>query len=276
MTLHSRDLVETYFRRDAKFPVVWCPGCGNGIIVGSLLRAIGATGISKDEVALVSGIGCSSRISTYFDFKSLHTAHGRALTFAAGVKLGNPSLNVIVAMGDGDAMAIGGNHFIHACRRNLDMTAIVFNNYTYGMTGGQASPTAPLGSRATTAPEGSWEQPFDIAGMAAAAGAAYVARTTVYHAAQMDRIIENAIRKKGFSVVEVLVTCPTIFGRRNRLGGPAEMINLLKEVTVPVAKAAGMSPEELAGKYVVGELVDRDRPAYARPSVGRKEGGSGE
>ena len=273
MTLHSRDLVETYFRRDAKFPIIWCPGCGNGIIVGSLLRAIGAVGLSKDDVALVSGIGCSSRISTYFDFKSLHTAHGRALTFATGLKLSNPALTVIVGMGDGDALAIGGNHFIHACRRNVDMTAIIFNNQTYGMTGGQASPTAPLGSRASTAPEGSWEPPFDIAALATAAGASYVARTTVYHAAQMDRIIEKAIRKPGFSVVEVLVTCPTIFGRRNRLGGPAEMVNLLKEITVPSSRAAGMTPEELAGKYVLGELVDRDRPPYGRPApVGKGEG----
>ena len=182
-------LVHEYLRHDKKFPHVWCPGCGNGIILGALIRAIDRLGLEKDEIVLASGIGCSGRMPVYADFNTLHTTHGRCLTFATGVKLANPDLNVITVMGDGDATAIGGNHFIHAARRNLDLTAIIINNQIYGMTGGQFSPTTPYGSHASTAGYGHIEHAFSISELAVTAGASFVARATVYHA--IDLVVDN-------------------------------------------------------------------------------------
>jgi 2-oxoglutarate ferredoxin oxidoreductase subunit beta len=257
-------LIHKYLRHDKKFPHVWCPGCGNGILLGALIRAIDRTGCTKDEIVLVSGIGCSGRLSVYVDFNTLHTTHGRALTFATGVKLANPKLHVIVVMGDGDATAIGGNHFIHAARRNLNLTAIIVNNSIYGMTGGQYSPTTPHGSLATTAMYGNIEHAFSIAELAVTAGASMVARGTVYHATMLDKLIEQAIRKRGFSVVEVISHCHTQYGRRNRLGGAVEMLRWQKDTAVRVEKAADMTPEELAGRFTVGVLVDRDLPIYTQ------------
>ena len=255
-------LIYKYLRHDKKFPHVWCPGCGNGILLGSLIRAIDRTGLEKDEIVIVSGIGCSGRITAYVDFNTLHTTHGRALTFATGVKLGNPDLHVIVIMGDGDAMAIGGNHFIHAARRNINLTAIVVNNSIYGMTGGQYSPATPYGALATTALYGNIEHAFSISEMAVMAGASMVSRGTVYHASLLDDLLEKAIRKQGFSVVEVISHCHTQYGRRNQMGGAVEMLRSQKQNSVPVEKAAGMTEEELRGKFTIGVLVDRDLPIY--------------
>ena len=257
-------LIHKYLRHEKKFPHVWCPGCGNGIVLGALIRAIDRTGFSKDEIVLVSGIGCSGRLPVYVDFNTLHTTHGRALTFATGVKLANPTLQVIVVMGDGDATAIGGNHFIHAARRNLNLTAIIINNSTYGMTGGQYSPTTPYGARSTTSLQGHIEHPFSIAELAVTAGAAWVGRGTVYHATLLDQLIEAAILKRGFAVVEAMSHCHTLFGRKNRLGGPAEMMRHQKELAVRVEKAQTMTPEELAGKITIGVLTDRDLPIYTK------------
>ncbi len=257
-------LIHKYLRHEKKFPHVWCPGCGNGIVLGALIRAVDRTGFTKDDIVLVSGIGCAGRMSVYVDFNTLHTTHGRALTFATGVKLANPRLQVIVVMGDGDATAIGGNHFIHAARRNLNLTALIINNQIYGMTGGQYSPTTPMGAKTTTSLYGHLEQPFAIAELAVAAGAAWVGRSTVYHASHLDQLIEAAILKKGFAVVEVISHCHTQFGRRNRMGGPAEMMRWQKEVAVRVEKARTMSPEELRGKITIGILADRDLPSYTR------------
>ena len=257
-------LIHEYLRHDKKFPHVWCPGCGNGILLGSLIRAIHRSGYEKDEIVLVSGIGCSGRLPVYVDVNTLHTTHGRALTFATGVKLANPKLQVIVIMGDGDATAIGGNHFIHAARRNLNLTAIIVNNNTYGMTGGQYSPTTPYGARATTALFGNVEHAFSIAELAVTAGASLVARGTVYHAKQLDDLIELAMKKRGFGVVEVISHCPTQYGRKNKLGGPVEMLRAQKEAAVSVEKALEMTEEELRGKFTVGVLVDRDLPIYIR------------
>jgi 2-oxoglutarate ferredoxin oxidoreductase subunit beta len=257
-------LIHKYLRHDKKFPHVWCPGCGNGILLGSLVRAIDKTGFEKDQIVLVSGIGCSGRISVYVDFNTLHTTHGRALTFATGIKLANPKLQVIVIMGDGDATAIGGNHFIHAARRNINLTAIIVNNSIYGMTGGQYSPTTPYASIATTAPFGNIEQSFSIAELAVMAGASLVGRGTVYHANLLDDLIERAILKRGFSVVEVISHCHTQYGRRNKLGGPVEMLRWQKESAVRVEKAGSMTPEELEGKFTIGVLVDRDLPIYTQ------------
>ena len=257
-------LIHEYLRHDKKFPHVWCPGCGNGILLGSLIRAIHRSGYEKDEIVLVSGIGCSGRLPVYVDVNTLHTTHGRALTFATGVKLANPKLQVIVIMGDGDATAIGGNHFIHAARRNLNLTAIIVNNNTYGMTGGQYSPTTPYGARATTALFGNVEHAFSIAELAVTAGASLVARGTVYHAKQLDDLIELAMRKRGFGVVEVISHCPTQYGRKNKLGGPVEMLRAQKEAAVSVEKGLEMTEEELRGRFTVGVLVDRDLPIYIR------------
>jgi len=255
-------LIYQYLRHDKKFPHVWCPGCGNGILLGSLIRAIHQTGFSKDDIVIVSGIGCSGRLPVYVDFNTLHTTHGRALTFATGVKLANPSLNVITIMGDGDSMAIGGNHFVHAARRNIDVTAIILNNSIYGMTGGQYSPTTPYGMRASTAVYNSIEQAFKISELAVTAGASFVGRQTVYNAKLLDSLIKKAILKRGFSVVEVITHCHTQYGRQNRLGSAVDMLKWQRDNAVPVEKAAKMAPEELKGKIITGILVDRDLPIY--------------
>ncbi|NOZ63089.1 MAG: 2-oxoacid:ferredoxin oxidoreductase subunit beta [Calditrichaeota bacterium] len=252
---------EKYLRLD-KLPLIWCAGCGDGIVLKAMLRAIDRTGLSKDEIAMVSGIGCSSRLTGYVDFNTLHTTHGRAIAYATGIKMVKPEMTVIVVTGDGDATAIGGNHYIHAARRNIDLTVILFNNNIYGMTGGQVSPTTPRGFLASTAPFGNIDNSFNISGLAQAAGASFVARGTVYDAVKLDRMIEKAIQKKGFSVVEVMTPCPTAFGRRNRLGNGARMIKDLKPVSVSLAKAAQMEPDELADKIVTGILVDDDKPEY--------------
>ena len=260
--IEDRPLIYKYLRHDKKFPHVWCGGCGIGILLGSLIRAIDHIGYTKDEVVLVSGIGCSGRLPVYVDFNTLHTTHGRALTFATGVKLAKPELKVIVIMGDGDATAIGGNHFIHAARRNLELTAVIVNNNIYGMTGGQYSPTTPYGQRATTAVYGSVEHSFDIAQLAVCAGAVFAARGTVYHVRQLDGLIEKALLKNGFSIVEVISQCHTHYGRLNKLGNPIEMMSSQRDNAVPVEKARKMSPEEMEGKFEVGILVDRELPSY--------------
>jgi 2-oxoglutarate ferredoxin oxidoreductase subunit beta len=249
-----------YLRHDKKFPHVWCPGCGNGIVMGALLRAVNSLGLDKDEVVLASGIGCSGRMPTYIDFNTIHTTHGRALTFSTGIKLANPDLTVLTVMGDGDATAIGGNHFIHAARRNINLTAIIVNNATYGMTGGQYSPATPYGSKSTTSVYGHVEHAFNIAELAVAAGASFVARSTVYHATHLEQMIKKAIQKRGFSVMEIISNCHVQHGRRNKLGGAVQMINGFKDQSVTVKKAEKMSPEELEGKITIGVLADVDKP----------------
>ena len=248
--------------RERFFPHMWCPGCGHGIVLNGMLHAVEKLGMSKNEIVMVSGIGCSSRISGYVDFHTLHTIHGRALAFATGVKLGLPELNVIVPMGDGDALAIGGNHFIHAARRNIDLTAIIVNNNIYGMTGGQVSPTTLSGKLATTAPYGNVDQAFPIAELAKAGGASLVARSTVYHVAEMDKLIARALQKKGFAMVEAVSYCHTSYGRLNREGSPVDMMRALKENAISVKAAANKSPEELKGKIVRGLLYEADLPEY--------------
>ncbi len=255
-------LIHKYLRHDKKFPHVWCPGCGIGIMLGALIRAIDKIGYEKDEIVLVSGIGCSGRLPVYVDFNTLHTTHGRALTFATGIKLAKPSLKVIVIMGDGDAVAIGGNHFIHAARRNIDISTIILNNNIYGMTGGQSSPTTPYGMRTTTTVYSNIEQSFNISELAVTAGAAFVGRGTVYHARLLDSLMEKAFLKQGFSVVEVISHCHTQYGRQNRLGTAVEMMEQQRDRSVTVEKAVKMKPEELADKIVIGVLVDKTLPVY--------------
>ena len=247
--------------RERFFPHMWCAGCGHGIILNSLLRAVESLGLSKNEIVMVSGIGCSSRISGYLDFHTLHTVHGRALAFATGVKLSRPELNLIVPMGDGDALAIGGNHFIHAARRNIDITAIVMNNRIYGMTGGQFSPLSGYGIMATTAPYATVDQGFDVVELARAAGATFVARSTTYHVQQLTKLLREAILHEGFSVVEVMTQCPTYFGRRNKQGGAVEMMNWFKENTTSVGSKAKAENPALIER---GIFVQKDLPEYCK------------
>ncbi len=221
------------YLRVEKLPSVWCPGCGNGVVVKALVQAIDALKLQRDDVVVVGGIGCSSRTPFILDFNTMHTTHGRALAFATGIKMVRPELTVITTMGDGDTAAIGGNHFIHACRRNLDITAIVFNNEIYGQTGGQAAPTTPFGKRSTTSPWGAIDPPFDLVQLALGTGASFVARATVFDFREMERILERAIAHKGFAVVEVLTPCPTYYGRLNGVRDPYEMVRVLVEETIP-------------------------------------------
>jgi 2-oxoglutarate ferredoxin oxidoreductase subunit beta len=252
---------DKYLRLE-KFPLIWCPGCGDGIVLKAILRAVDRLGIEQNDVCMVSGIGCSSRTPGYVDFNTLHTTHGRAITFATGVKMVRPDLHVIVVTGDGDATAIGGNHFIHAARRNIDITVLLYNNWIYGMTGGQASPATPMGKKASTAPFGTMEHGFDIVALAAGAGASFVARETVAKPILLDRLIERAILKKGFSLVEVMTPCPTTYGRRNKEGDGAAMTEYLKVHSVPMARADKIPEEEKESAVVTGVFVDDDKPEY--------------
>ena len=240
-------------------PHIWCPGCGHGIVMNNLIRAVENLELRKRDIVMVSGIGCSARISGYLDFHTLHTLHGRALAFATGVKMARPELRILVPMGDGDATAIGGNHFIHAARRNIDLTAVIMNNRIYGMTGGQYSPLSGRGKNATTAPLGNIDQAFDIVELARSAGASFVARTTTYHATSMIKILERAIMHKGFSVVEILTQCPTYFGRKNRLGSAVDMMKSYKTGTTPIGSEAKKEHPELIER---GIFVEEDRPEY--------------
>jgi 2-oxoglutarate ferredoxin oxidoreductase subunit beta len=253
-----------HLRKNKKFPTIWCSGCGIGIVMGALIRAIDHLGLKNDDVALVAGIGCTARMPVYMDFNTLHTTHGRALAFATGLKIARPEMKVIAIMGDGDALAIGGNHFIHAARRNLGITALVVNNAIYGMTGGQYSPTTPLGGRATTAPYGNVEPPFPICDLAIAAGATYVARSTVFHALELDKFLAEAIAKDGFSLVEAVSYCHTTYGRLNKLGTAADMMRSLKDNSISAAAYDKLTPDEKANndKIMRGKFVDIDRPQY--------------
>ncbi|UCG31202.1 MAG: 2-oxoacid:ferredoxin oxidoreductase subunit beta [candidate division WOR-3 bacterium] len=252
---------DKYLRTD-KLPHIWCTGCGCGIVLKSMLRAIERSKIPQDDIAVVSGIGCSSRTPGYLDFNTLHTTHGRAIAFATGLKLAKQKLKVIVVTGDGDATAIGGNHFIHAARRNLDMTVVIYNNYIYGMTGGQVSPTTPAGKRGSTAPYGNVEPAFDISRLAIAAGAPFVARSTCYHAVQLDKYICRGIKKKGFSVIEVLSPCPTYYARPNRLGNVVDMMEWYKNNSLQIEVARHTPEEEKKDKITIGILHDTERPEF--------------
>ena len=245
--------------RERFFPHIWCAGCGHGTVLNGLIQAIEKLRLNKNDIVMVSGIGCSSRITGYLDFHTMHTLHGRALAFATGIKLSRPELKLIVPMGDGDALAIGGNHFIHAARRNIDITAIVMNNQTYGMTGGQYSPLSGYGTMASTAPYSNIDQSFDVVELAAAAGATFVARTTTYHVQEMAEMIQEAIVHKGFSVVEIMSPCPTYFGRRNRQGDPVDMLNYMRKTTIP---ADSIAKEDNPNLIERGIFIRKELPEY--------------
>lgn len=255
--------VEDWFRHD-RLPHIFCAGCGNGSIINSTLEAVDSLDWKVDETVFVSGIGCSSRAPGYIVTDSLHTTHGRALAFATGVKMANHDLNVVVFTGDGDLSAIGGNHFIHACRRNIDITVICMNNQIYGMTGGQGSPCTPTGALSTTTPYGMDEAAFDLCELATAAGANFVSRWTSYHVRELTRAIRYGLQKPGLSFIEVMVQCPTNYGRRNRLRDVEAMISVMRDNAILKEKYDRLVTERKPipeGSFVVGTLTDRNLPA---------------
>jgi 2-oxoglutarate/2-oxoacid ferredoxin oxidoreductase subunit beta len=253
-------VVEKYMRVN-RLAHIWCPGCGIGMVINGAIRAIEKVGLDQNRTVIVSGIGCSGRSPGYMNFDTIHTTHGRALAFATGMKLARPELNVIVIMGDGDCAAIGGNHFIHAARRNIDVTALVINNQIYGMTGGQYSPTTPVDAVATTAPYGDAEPGFDLCGLAQAAGATFVGRAAPVRMPELINTMAKALQHRGFSFVEAISQCPIYFGRMNKEGGPVQMLMKQKEMTVPI-RTAQQKPEAAKGKIVTGVLFQTERPAY--------------
>ncbi len=260
-----------YLRLDSRFPHILCPGCGIGTIMKQMVFAFFDLGLLKEKICVVSGIGCSSRVPGYLDCDTFHTLHGRAIPAATGVKLAQPEMTVIVIGGDGDILAIGLSHFIHAARRNLDLTCIIVNNFNYGMTGGQVSPTTPKGKLTLTTPFRNPEREFNIFEVSKAAGAVFFARTTTYHVASLRNILKQAIKKKGFSVVEVISQCPTFFGRVNRIGDGVKMLEYFKEITIDVKTIKGEWPKD---KIVIGVLYESEEKDFLESyeeMVGRKK-----
>ena len=255
MKAGSNASIKRMIRREV-FPTPFCPGCGHGILMGAILRAIDELGWEMDEMLFVSGIGCGGWIpSPHFAADTLHVTHGRPVAFATGAKLFNPDLKVVVIGGDGDIASIGGNHLIHGARRNLDMTVICANNRIYGMTGGQVTPTTPRGAHTLMTPGGNPDRPFDLSRLVSAAGASYVARYSVFQARQLVRSIKTALRHPGFAFVEAVSTCPVQYGRRNALGTPVDMLIDLRDHCVTIAHSHLMTEEQLADKIVIGEFV---------------------
>jgi len=250
--------------REERMPHIWCPGCGTGTVLNCFLNAVVKSGIDLDKLAVVSGIGCAGRAAGYIKVDSFHTTHGRAIPFATGLKLAKPELKVVVFSGDGDLIAIGGNHLIHAARRNIDITVICVNNFNYGMTGGQMGPTTPLTARTSTSPLGNTEQPFNVPHLAATCGAVYVARWTSLHVRPLERTMMEALNKKGFSFVEVITPCPTLYGRNNKQPSGLDQMRYYKEMSVI---QNGADPKDvgidLGGKIIVGKFVDIERPTFS-------------
>lgn len=250
------------YLREGVTPHMWCPGCGNGIVLGTLLRAFEDLGYTNEGTVVVTGIGCWGKADDYVVTNGFHGTHGRALAFATGMKAFDPRLNVVALMGDGDAVTIGGNHFIHAARRNIDVTAIVVNNFNFGMTGGQVSGATPFGMMTSTTPYANPERGLDICALAEVAGANYVARETPWHGFDLEVNMKEALSKKGFSVVEVMSPCPTHYGKYNRMGTPVEMLKRIKEAALPKEEYARLGPEQREGRFPIGKLVDRDEPDF--------------
>jgi 2-oxoglutarate ferredoxin oxidoreductase subunit beta len=254
--------VMPYLRQD-RLPHIWCPGCGIGTTMNCFARALAESGLDLDNVAIVSGIGCTGRVAGYMNLDSFHTTHGRAIPFATGLKLANPKLKVVVYSGDGDLSAIGGNHFMHAARRNMDLMVVCVTNHTYGMTGGQTAPTTPAGAVQTTMPYGNFENSFNLPFLAEACGAVYVARWTVYHVRHLAKAMKEGLAKKGFSFIEALAPCPTLYSRRNKLGDGVAQLKYFKEKSTI---KNGASTKDVAltfqGEIAVGKFVDIDRPTW--------------
>jgi 2-oxoglutarate ferredoxin oxidoreductase subunit beta len=252
---------EKYLRQE-RIPTIWCPGCGNGIVLHGVLSVMEDLNYKQEDVVFVSGIGCSSRSSTYTIFDNIHTLHGRAIPIATAIKMVQPGKKVIVMTGDGDSMAIGGNHIIHAARRNMDITVIIFNNSIYGMTGGQFSPLTPNGKKATTSHLGNIEETFDSMKLLEGAGATYLARIGTYHYIQMMKYMKAAFLHSGFSAVEVVTQCPIYYGRLNQMPTPYHMMMAQKDTMVFKTQAEKMDEHELIGKIQIGEFVNITKPSY--------------
>jgi 2-oxoglutarate ferredoxin oxidoreductase subunit beta len=243
-------------------PHIWCNGCGNGVILSEFLRALEEMNYDVNKVVVVSGIGCIGRISGYTNTDSFHTTHGRPIAFAVGLKAARPDLKPVVISGDGDLFAIGGNHFIHAARRNIDMTVICSNNFIYGMTGGQVGPTTPMDMYTTTTRYGNVEHPFNLVHLAAAAGATYVARWTAVHVRRIRESIMKALNKKGFTFVEVITPCPEEYGRRNKIPDPIENMKWLSQVSVVQSWIDPIQAVVGSERIVCGEFVDIEKPEF--------------
>ncbi|MDZ4121785.1 MAG: thiamine pyrophosphate-dependent enzyme, partial [Candidatus Cloacimonadaceae bacterium] len=263
MATIPQKIIHQYLRHDKKFPHVWCAGCSNGIVLGAIIRAIAEMQLDRDDIVMVSGIGCSSRMPVYIDLNTLHSLHGRSIAYATGVKLYKPYLKVIVVTGDGDCTAIGGNHLIHAARRNIDLTVILINNNIYGMTGGQASPTTPHEAIATTAPYGNIEPDFNVCNLAMGAGASFVARTTAFHTQEMQKYFIDAINHPGFSLIEVVSACPVIYGRLNKKGGAPQMMKEMRDNSIPLTAVEKLPPEKVEGKIIRGILRQEVRAEFS-------------
>ncbi|MEL7590479.1 MAG: thiamine pyrophosphate-dependent enzyme [Anaerolineaceae bacterium] len=269
LTFTDRHPLDDLIRAD-RMPHIWCPGCGIGIAMRCYAQAILDSGLPVDDHIVVSGIGCSGRVAGYMNLDSYHTTHGRAIPFAMGVKLAKPQLMVTVFSGDGDLVSIGGNHLIHAARRNVDLKVICINNFNFGMTGGQYGPTTPRGAIATTSPYGNTELPFNLPNLLAAAGANYIARWTTLHARQLKKSILESFSKPGFTFIEVLAPCPIGFGKSNNIADGLEEMELYRERCV-LAKEGDVHTEELGidlredQPIIIGKFVDRDRPAFRPP-----------
>jgi 2-oxoglutarate ferredoxin oxidoreductase subunit beta len=254
--------IAPYLRTD-RLPHVWCPGCGIGTVVQCFSAALERSGADLDKLTVVSGIGCTGRVAGYMKLDGFHTTHGRAIPFATGLKLGRPELQVVVFSGDGDLVGIGGNHFIHAARRNLDLLVVLVNNFIYGMTGGQNAPTTPLGARSATMPFGSFEPPFNLPYLAASSGATYVARWTSLHVRRLTWTLEEALGRTGFRFVEVIAPCPTLYQRLNKLGEGLEAMRFYHD---DARIQNGADPREAAIDYqspiLCGKFIDTPRPTY--------------
>ncbi|MBF0269734.1 MAG: 2-oxoacid:ferredoxin oxidoreductase subunit beta [Alphaproteobacteria bacterium] len=259
----AQDNPMSQFLRMERMPHIWCPGCGIGTVVTAFAEAIKKSGLDLDKVAIVSGIGCTGRTAGYVKLDSFHSTHGRAIPLATGLKLANPEMKVVVFSGDGDLTSIGGNHFIHAARRNMDITVICVNNFTYGMTGGQMTPTTPHTANASTTPYGNYEYPFSLPFVADACGATYVARWTSLHARQISGSIKEALNHKGFSFIEVIAPCTTLYQRRNRLG---DGLDALEYYQNDAEIAHGMDTRQVdidyQGKIRIGKFVEKQKPTY--------------
>jgi 2-oxoglutarate ferredoxin oxidoreductase subunit beta len=260
--IQGKNPMEDFLRMD-RIPHIWCPGCGIGTVVTSFAEALKKSELDLDKVAVVSGIGCTGRVAGYVKFDSFHSTHGRAIPFATGLKLANPELKVVVFSGDGDIAGIGGNHLIHAARRNMDILVICVNNFNYAMTGGQVAATSPLNANLSTAPYGNFEYPFSLPYLVETCGATYVARWTALHIRRVTRSIQEALNKRGFSFIEVITPCVTLYARRNRLG---DGLNLLKYYYDKSEIQHGADTRTLGidyqGKLIVGKFVDKEKPTF--------------
>jgi len=250
--------------RTDRLPHIWCPGCGIGISLGCFIQALQEAEVDRRKLAVVSGIGCTGRVAGYMKCDAFHTTHGRAIPFATGLHLANPELEVVVFSGDGDLAAIGGNHLIHAARRNVDLTVVCVNNFNYGMTGGQGGPTTQDGARTTTTPYGNYEPPFNLPALLAAAGASYVARWTVLDLGRLRRSMVEALHHPGFAFIEIVSPCPIYYGRFNRHGDALDELRYYREHTVVknFALPSETNLSTLGGEIVVGTFVDERRPTF--------------